>query len=560
MTVTTPSPPDTAAPVRRRRPVGEPPPLPHEFSRSGWVLIIAASAVATLWIMGATVFRELGIWFNEVEGVYVRWVVDHRAGWLTDVLDVVHTIFYSWAVPLIGWATMILLLAARRFRHLLVYFGALMATSGIVVSMMPWIGRPRPWMVEQLVAWEGYSHPSLAVAQLTAVCVGAAYALIPAGRNRMRVGILISVVVAIFGFSRVYFGVEYPMDPLNGAIVGAAIMSVGFLLICPEAAFPVGVQRGRTAHLDVTGPRGDAICAALQDQLGLDVKDVQPVGQAESAGSTPMRITVAGKITVRGDSTTIFAKLYATSHLRSDRWYKLGRALLYGRLEDESRFQNVRRLVEREDYLMRTMRDAGVRIPEPLGIAEITPEREYLIVTEFLEGAEEITDAEIDDEIIDKGLAMVRNMWDHGLAHRDIKPANIMVRGSDAYIIDVAFGQIRPSPWREAVDLGNMMLTLALRSSPEKVYERALLRYSPAEIAEAFAASRGVTMPSQLRRELKKDPRDLVKEFHRLACPGNKLRIQRWTLRRIGLLLWVTIVAMIVILFGVGNLAGIGLL
>ena len=82
--------------------------------------------------------------------------------------------------------------------------------------------------------------------------------------------------------------------------------------------------------------------------------------------------------------------------------------------------QNVRRLVEREDYLLRLMRDAGVRAPGPYGIATITPEREYLIVTEFLAGAEELTDAAVDDEIIDDALGLVRRMWDNGLAHRDI--------------------------------------------------------------------------------------------------------------------------------------------
>jgi len=31
------------------------------------------------------------------------------------------------------------------------------------------------------------------------------------------------------------------------------------------------------------------------------------------------------------------------SHVRADRWYKIGRTILYGRLEDEAPFQTVRR-------------------------------------------------------------------------------------------------------------------------------------------------------------------------------------------------------------------------
>ena len=179
------------------------------------------------------------------------------------------------------------------------------------------------------------------------------------------------------------------------------------------------------------------------------------------------------------EPTTLFGKLYASSHLRADQWYKFGRAIAYGRLEDEGLFTSVRRLVEYEDYLLRLFRDAGLPTPEPLGFVEITPEREYLIVTEFMSGAEELGRAEVDDDVIDDAMAVVRRMWDVGLAHRDIKPANILVRDGRILLIDVAFATVRPTPWRQAVDLANMMLCLALRSSPERVYERALARLHP---------------------------------------------------------------------------------
>ena len=65
-------------------------------------------------------------------------------------------------------------------------------------------------------------------------------------------------------------------------------------------------------------------------------------------------------------------------------------------------------------------------------------------------------------------------MWDVGLAHRDIKPANLMVQDDELRLIDVFFVQVRPSPWRQAVDLANMMLVLALRTDAPRVYEHAL--------------------------------------------------------------------------------------
>jgi serine/threonine protein kinase len=206
------------------------------------------------------------------------------------------------------------------------------------------------------------------------------------------------------------------------------------------------------------------------------------------------------------------------------------------------------------------MQDAGVRAPAPYGIATLTPEREYLIVTEFLDGAVELTEAEVDSEVVDDCLSLVRTMWDHGLAHRDVKPSNVMVRDRQGYLIDAAFGQMRPSPWREAVDLANMMLSLALRSTSELVYERALLQFSTDEIAEAFSVTRGVTLPSQLRRELKNDPRDLVAEFRALGPPRPQVPVQRWSPRRLGLTAVVLVVVVAGLVLGVGNLEGIGLL
>ena len=49
--------------------------------------------------------------------------------------------------------------------------------------------------------------------------------------------------------------------------------------------------------------------------------------------------------------------------MRADRWYKLGRTMLYGRLEDETPFGTVRRFVEYEDYTLRMLGETGSRPP-----------------------------------------------------------------------------------------------------------------------------------------------------------------------------------------------------
>ena len=204
----------------------------------------------------------------------------------------------------------------------------------------------------------------------------------------------------------------------------------------------------------------------------------------------------------------------------ADRWYKLGRTLLYGRLEDEKPFNTVRRLVQQEDYALRLL-GAGAQ-PRAVRDRGDHPEREYLITFEFFDDAKELGEAEVevDQAIIDDGLRIIRRLWDAGLAHRDIKPANLLVRDGRVHLIDVFFAEVSPSPWRQAVDLANMLLVLATRTSPQQVYERARLQFGDEEIAEAFAATHGITMPSQLRQWMREQGRDLHKEFLKLLPSG----------------------------------------
>jgi membrane-associated phospholipid phosphatase/tRNA A-37 threonylcarbamoyl transferase component Bud32 len=517
-------------PEQRRRPSGEPPALPHKLGRSGKFFL----ALVLYFVVAITAFLV----FPSLESVFERWdhtrqlwITDLRTPGLTRVMLVVNGLASSWTIRLIRWGVILALIVFRRWRHLFVFLGAIIVTEIVAYNASSIVARPRPLGIPILTGWQGYSMPSRPMAGLAVSAVGAMYALIVAGKPRSIAKWAIWIVLVILGLARVYLGVDHTTDVVMGAVFGVAVGVASFRLFAPNDLFPVSYQRGKAAHLDVGGRRGEAIVAAIRDQLGLAVLDVKPVGLEGSGGSTPLRIKI--EATDAEPERYVFAKLYAKSHVRADRWYKLGRTILYGALEDEKPFQSVRRFVEYEDYTLRLLHDLGIPVPRPYGIVEITPEREYMIVMEFFAGAMEIGEAEIDDGVIDQGLGMVRKMWDEGLAHRDIKPANLMVRDGELKLIDVFFVQVRPSPWRQAVDLANMMLVLALRSDAERVYAHALGYFSEDEIAEAFAAARGVASPTQLRNNLKQDGRDLLAEFRRMAPEREQISIQRWSVRRV---------------------------
>ena len=514
---------------RQRRPTGEPPPLPHSVTTTtaAWLVLAAIAAAAAF----AATLHAPWLRIDDRAGTWVlHQLAVIRTPWLTDVTNEINAAGSGWGASVFGLSVVALTMAFRRWRHLLVFVCGLVFLNYAGTWIYFGLSRPRPYGVPVIGSWIGYASASPPVAVLTFCLMGAVYCLAVPGHTRSWAKAAVAAIVAVFGLARLYLAVDHPGDVLLGTALAVAIAVTAFRYFTPNEVFPVVYRRGRTAHVDVTGRRGEAIHRAVRYQLGLEVTEIRPVGLESSAGSTPLRLRIQD-----GPDEFVFAKLYTKGHVRADRWYKLGRTILYGSLEDESPFQTVRRLAEYEDYALHLLHEIGVRTARPYGIVEITPEREYLLVTEFFKDAVEIGEAQVDDTIIDQGLALIRKLWDAGLAHRDIKPGNLMVRAGELLLIDVCFVQVRPSPWRQAVDLGNMMLVLAVRSGPQRVYRRALAYFTEAELAEAFAATRGVASPTQLRAFMKRDPRDLLGEFRALAPPRKPIILQRWSARRVTL-------------------------
>jgi membrane-associated phospholipid phosphatase/tRNA A-37 threonylcarbamoyl transferase component Bud32 len=540
-----PGPPGIRRSPWRRRPSGQPPPLPHHLQTTGVGWLIAAVVLVVLSVLVfAGGLQGLDVDITVIDAGVVGWVAGLRAPGLLAAMQVLAALDSYVAITVLLWGLLLALLVLRRLRQLLVVLLAWMLQGFLIqYELAPLVQRPRPFGVEFRGDWYAWALPSEQLAALVVVLVGILYGLVPEGRWRQTGKWVVTALVILVAVARLYLGVEAPTDMLVGVALGVAITLLGFRIFAPSQVFPITYRRGRSAHLDVGGARGQAIRQALQDQLGLVVEEVEPFGLAGSAGSTPLRIKVKGN-----PDSWLFGKLYAKSHLRADRWYKLGRELLYGRLEDEKPFNTVRRLVQQEDYALQKLYLAGLPSPRPYGVVELTPEREYLLVTEFFDGATELGKAEVDVQVIDDGLGIIRKLWEAGLAHRDVKPANLLVRDGHLLLIDVAFVEVRPTPWRQAVDLANMMLCLALRSDPRVVYERALRQFSVEEISEGFAAARGLALPSQLRRMLREQGRDLHGQFLQLLPQRPRpIRVQRWSGRRTALLLLVVPLAVLLV-------------
>src|SRR5436190_16872567 len=369
---------------RHRRPTGAPPPLPKTIGLTGklWlgaVLVVVVSGVIWLHITTGPL--------DHLDAPIIRFVTSARTPWLDSLTNNLNSVGSKWGLAISGLLVVALTVAFRRWRHLVVFLVSLAVLEIVLPGLYITAARPRPYSVTAIGHWEGFSSPSQPVAALAAVLMGFIYMLVVPGRPRWYAKLAIVAILVGVALNRIYLGVDHPTDLVFAVILGVAIPVALFRAFTPSDAFPVRYgQRGKSAHLDVGGRRGEAIRRAMQEQLGLTILEMKLVGLEGSGGSTPLKLLVTDE---EGLERSMFAKLYAKNHVRADRWYKLGRLMLYGRLEDETPFKTVRRFVEYEDYTLRLLGEYGFPTPAPLGIVEITPESEYLIAMEFFDGADE---------------------------------------------------------------------------------------------------------------------------------------------------------------------------
>jgi tRNA A-37 threonylcarbamoyl transferase component Bud32 len=540
---------------RRRRPGGGPRMYPFRLRPAGWIWMTLGLAVLGVWL-----------WLFATGGPapaierFDQSILDRMMRARTPALRTVMTLFAAlagvWGLIVLRLGTLVVLAVSERLRHLVAFLVSALTVRLVALFAADAIGRPRPLGLAYAYGWEGYSHPSRSIAALAVATVAASFALAPAGAWRRGALGVSGVAIGLASIARVYLGVDHPTEALFAAILGVAVPVVAFRVLCPDAIFPVQYRRGRAAHLEVEGERERRLRDALDEQMQVELLSIESFGGAGSGASTPLKLRV--RPSGGGREQEVFGKLYAESHLRADRWYKLARAIRYGTLEDERAFNSVRRLVEHEDYMLRMLGDLGIPTVRPYGFVELEPEREYVILMGFLHDAEEVhPEATIDEATIDDALHVVETMWSRGLAHRDIKPSNVMIRHGSVHLVDVAFAQVRPSAWRQVVDLANMMLLLALASDAETVYARATGIFEPEEIAEAFAATRSITMPRELREKLKEDGRDLLGRFRELAPSAEPIAIQRWDVRRVALTVRTAVVVFALGALIVANLANV---
>jgi hypothetical protein len=276
---------------RRRRPTGEPPPLPHHLQTSGirWLvamLVLVALAVAVF----APGMRGVAVDVTVVDAAVVRWLAGIDLPGYRGLVRGLALLSSWWVLNPVAFGLLLVLLVLRRFRHLIIWLilaNLLGNIGGGVIG--PVTQRPRPFGVEILEGWGGWAMPAQQVTFFAVGLVTILYTLVPEGRWRNTGKWVVTALVALNAIGRMALGADGPTDVLVGVALGVTIPLLAYRWFTPNEVFPITYRRGSGAHLDVSGARGAAIRRGLEDQLGLVATEVKPFGLAGSAGSTPLR-------------------------------------------------------------------------------------------------------------------------------------------------------------------------------------------------------------------------------------------------------------------------------
>jgi hypothetical protein len=153
----------------------------------------------------------------------------------------------------------------RRWRHLFTFLASILVMQLVGLQLYEAFSRPRPYDVTTIGRWAGFSSPSPPVVVLSSILVAVVYSMVPAGRGRHLAKWIVAAVLATFVAARLYLAVDHPFDAVCALVIGITFPLGAFRLFTPNAYVPVTYGRGKTAHLDVGGRRGEAIVAAVRD-------------------------------------------------------------------------------------------------------------------------------------------------------------------------------------------------------------------------------------------------------------------------------------------------------
>jgi membrane-associated phospholipid phosphatase len=249
------------------------PSLPREpsWTRSLWLaLVVLALGVAASSLLRMGAFVDTGASLLRSVQHARSPAAEAAARWFDTLTDFA-------VVTALRWGSVAVLVVYRRWRHLVVFLATFVAVDWLTVRVLS-IERPVPEGVAPLSERAAFWFPSRPVAAFAITVFAMPIVLVPASSRRRALWVAGAAAV-LAALSRIVLAADYPVDALCSVALGYSVAAVAFAAFVPGHVFPVSYRRGgKAAHLDLGGERGRAIVAAMREQLGLSVTEVEPFG------------------------------------------------------------------------------------------------------------------------------------------------------------------------------------------------------------------------------------------------------------------------------------------
>jgi len=287
-------------------------------------------------------------------------------------------------------------------------------------------------------------------------------------------------------------------------------VSLGVVLVTGQVALSgaaVALLLGRVAGLGVrfaSGVRserayGAALVAGIR-RAGFDPARIVRVGDADEHRMYDLT-TTAGEdlrvVVLDGDRQVVGAlsRLWRSVRLRGIE----GRSLV-----------SLRQAVERTALLAYAARTAGVRTPQPLGIAEA---QDSMLVIETVTGAVPlrlVDDAQLSDEVLHAIWGQLRSAHDAGIAHRALTSDTILVEpgaGDPAvWLVGWDSGDVASTELARRMDLTQLVAVLAVRVGAARALESAAAVLPRQDLAAIGPLLQSVVLPQRTREEMRAHP------------------------------------------------------
>jgi hypothetical protein len=140
---------------RRRRPSGEAPPLPHHLQTSGvgWLVALVVLVVLSIVVFGGGLPGP-AVTVTVLDDALVRWLAGLDAPGLAGAWQALASLGSWWVLNTVGFGLVLVLLALRRFRHLILAVIVAQLLTTISENLLGSSAhRPRPFGVDIRASW-----------------------------------------------------------------------------------------------------------------------------------------------------------------------------------------------------------------------------------------------------------------------------------------------------------------------------------------------------------------------------------------------------------------------